>query len=155
VILDLISGVLCGWFALCLCFLHVYSSPKSKHWMTFPGYLRFGFVISAAMLMVRSVNYLTLHHDTAAGHANLVSVAATLTLTYTFTAMSVWLAGRRLLPVIWDRLRWVEHKERENPELIPVLKEPAEVAAELRARGFVAVPPAAPPEALRAAITRH
>lgn len=135
--LDALASLLCGWLALCLFGLHVISSPKRQHWMTLPEYVRRGLLVTGVMFTWRSVNFATLGgHDMEAGHINVEGMMALIAITYTITAVAVWL-GRKILPARgWARLSWVERKEREDPQAVPVVLAADEVLDLARAKGI-------------------
>jgi hypothetical protein len=145
--LDLIASVLCGWLALCAFGLHVVSSPKRHNWMTLPEYVRRGFLVTGAMFTWRSVNFIT-NGSQDLGHINTEGMMALIAVTYTVTAVAFWVAQRTLPAKVWDRLRWVEHVEREDPGKVPVMMDEAEVVDAARILGFKAAAPGEPPDAL-------
>lgn len=135
--LDIIVALGAGWIAAGLFALHVISSPKRHGWMTLPEYVRKGLFVTGATFTWRSVNLFTLPPSPLdPGHVNAVAVIATLAMAYTITALTWW-AVRKFLPGKgWDRLRFVEQKERESEDsLHPVMMTPLELEHLARAQG--------------------
>lgn len=136
--LDPLAALLCGLVALFLFATHVVSSPRRKRWMTLPEYVRYGLFISGAMFMWRSVNFITQPSATvsAIGHINAEGVMALAALTYTAMSLAFWMASKRLPDLGWDRLRFAERKEREDPAIVPVMMTIEQVLEAERALGF-------------------
>jgi hypothetical protein len=146
--LDFVAAALCGWVALCVFGLHIVSSPRRHRWMTLPEYVRRGLLVTGAMFTWRSVNFATLRGGQIGqpGHINIEGVMASLALAYMVTSLVFWAASRHLPGKGWERLRWVERKERESEANVPVIMTAAEVETHARSKGLTVN--AQPPESL-------
>lgn len=126
--LDLIAAAVVGWLAVALFTLHVLSSQKRQHWVNLPKYVRHGLWVAGAVCMVRSVNLFTLADRVppARGQVNWEGFALLLALTYVFSSLAVWAALKYAPPIVWEKLRWVEQRERANPQAVTLVLEPHE-----------------------------
>jgi hypothetical protein len=139
--LDWLGGPLCGWMAVCLFAIHVVSSPKRHSWMTLPEYVRFGFLATGAMFLWKAANFAVRAQD----------MMMLLAIAYLVSALTVWIVAKSLPRLGWDRLRWVERVEREQPSKVPVMME---MDAVIDAHAAAGVPVAGPNE-ITDGITRH
>src|SRR5258707_485709 len=136
--LDMVASALCGWMALCIFGLHVVSSPRRRRWMTFPEYVRRGFLIGGGMLTWRSVNFARLSPSawSVPGHINVEGVMAALAVAYIVTSLVVWAYQHSLSGNGWDQVNWVEAQKREDAAKIAVVMTPVEFEAHARAKGL-------------------
>ncbi len=145
--LDHVGSLLCGFCALCVFRLHVITAPKREQWMTVPPYVRLGFLLMGGMFTWRAASFWT-NPSIELGHLNVEGVMASIALSYTMGALTVWIDMRTLGDLSWSRLAWLEKLLRRNPSLTPVALSPIEVVDAHRARGVHAVGPLGPPEDL-------
>lgn len=147
--LDSLAALLCGWMAVCVFGLHIVSSPKRKHWMTLPEYVRRGLVVTGTMFVWRSVNLATLAPsppEWGPGHINVEGVMAALAMTYMVTSLVVWAWRRHLPGKGWDRAAWVEHELAGSEAKVAVVMTQRELEDHARGEGFTVN--AKPPEKL-------
>lgn len=142
-VMDLAVAGMTGWIAGCFFLLFVMTGRGPGQWINLPGYIRWAFIYTGWLMMVRSVNLIGLHDDgePVPGRANLEAVAVTAGVAYTVTAVTVHLALQRLPRVVWDRLSWLKRELRAHPEQVPVPLSPQDVAEVAHARGAAAIAP--------------
>jgi hypothetical protein len=92
--LDLIASLMSGCAAVLLFTLHSMTAKRHARWLDVPEYVRVGLAAFGLVLMVRSVNLLTLSGDPAAtlGRINHEGVAATAALLYLIASVSWWVS---------------------------------------------------------------
>jgi hypothetical protein len=146
VILDRIGGVLCGLTALGFFTGHVVSSKRCKAWIALPEWLRGTYFVAGALTMIRSVGLLStvtpVSHQPIPPLAVLVSGSFTVAICGT----AAWAVAHYFPDNVWDRLAYAVRRERENPNLIPVAIERAQVIDLAEQSGIVVMNPAEPEE---------
>lgn len=142
-LLDLAVAGLYGWMSACLFALFIITGKGPKVWLTLPGYIRWAFIYTGWLMMVRSVNLISLHSavEPVAGRANLEAFAVNAGVAYIVTAVTVFIARQRLSGGLWDRLFMVKRSLHDHPSQIPVSLELEDVAHVARGRGMVAIAP--------------
>lgn len=149
-VLDLALATLTGWIAVCLFALFVITSRKLGQWIVLPGHIRWSFLYVGWLMMVRSVNLISLHEATepVAGRANLEAVAVMAGVAYLISSLTFYVARRRLPPHMWDRLAWFMRFFKDHPDHVAVPMSAADVAKVAQASGMAAVGPEEPPAAV-------
>ncbi len=137
-LLDVAASLGCFWLAVCLSGLHAMSSPCHGEWLNVPERIRRGVLIWAVLLAWRGADFASLaqHQATLAGHINWVGIWPLIAMVYTVTEITLAVARHAMPATAWARVRYVEHEERHNPDLAPVMTPSAEVCAALETQGF-------------------
>jgi hypothetical protein len=147
--LDILAGIFCIWIAVCICGLHVVSSPKRHNWMTIPEYVRRGLFVTAGMFLWRGTDFLTHAGEIGGlGHINAVGIMSSVTLAYTVSAIAFWALRGTLPDSSWSRLQAAQRLTRDNPGTVPVLLTPHHAAEVSRAAGIPTVEAGEGPEAV-------
>lgn len=154
--LDMVAAACCGWLALCLFTLHVVSSPKRHSWMTIPGYVRRGFLVTGVMLTWWSANLFSVAGTAiGSGHFNAQGLMALGAATYTVSALAWWVLRGYLPKRGWDRLHWFQREAQAHPGVAPVALSAEDVTAVSRAAGIVSLGPRESGEAFVREVARH
>lgn len=126
--LDTIVAILTAVLAGCAFSVHIMSNPSRDNWMTFPRWVRWPLGVTGLLLLIRTVNLLTISGDTtSAGHVNYEGLALTISMTCTVLALTLFAAMRKLHGKGWDRVRYVLNFLRDHPNAAPVMMDPHEV----------------------------
>lgn len=145
-IVDAMASLLCFIFAISTFVIHVLSNPRRGNWVNLPPYVRVGFFVSGAAMMFWGVNLAALSGEvppTSPGHINTSGLTALTILTYTLSALAIYVLRRTYPSRVWIRLNHIEH--------LACCSRGGTLAV-LASLGFKVTAPNAPPEAVRDAV---
>lgn len=143
--LNLALAAFVGLMALCAFCLDIYTKREASRWFSLPSWIRWSIRITAAIFMVRSVNFITLSQipTPTVGQANWLAFVASLSMTVTVVSLTVYGASIQLPAKAWDRIRTVMDRMKHHGE-VPVMVPPSDVLGALHAIGQPAVDGDAP-----------
>lgn len=90
--LDNVTAFFCFLMMMGFVVLHVLSDPKHRKWWNLPGYVRWGFMACALVLLGRGLDLCKLSATTVPpmpGHIDMIGVLATVIMAYTVCALAV------------------------------------------------------------------
>lgn len=139
--LDVMTGLLCIWMAVCACFVLVFSAPHRRKWMNIPEYVRITIRLMVVAMVWRGVNFLSLagQPDILPGRANVEALLGYMALASFISALTFWIGTAVLPDKAWERLDWVRTMLRAKPTARPLVIEESEVVEIAHASGIPAV----------------
>lgn len=118
--LDAVSSGLCFWVSMCLYGVFIVTSPRLTAWGNLPEFVRKGVFTVGVMFMWRGANLSALSGTTeGAGHINAEGFLTLISVTYTLTALGVWLLQRKYGPGVLRKILWFEEFATHRPDLVP------------------------------------